>query len=166
MSKGPLHKLNINNRDRAVLTLYCHGLNHIEAAEYLRLPPNSVRNRSGRIREYLGLTNNSALVHWALENHVVKPVPLWAPLDLTPLERGTIELLSEGLIFKEIAARQGVNSLKSIASRVVRAMNRNRAFSREHLIAMVYSEACYPQGDLRVLKAKGSVWEEWYGNHM
>lgn len=148
-----------------MIQLYALGLDHTEAADYLGRTNNSVRARNARVRAMTGSPDTPSLVHWALVNHVIKPIPLWRPLRLLQHEVEMVELLSVGYTRGQAARRLAVTP-KAIDSRLFRAMRKTRAYSRAHLVAMYYSESCYLYNDLLALEIRGSVWEEWYGNRM
>jgi DNA-binding CsgD family transcriptional regulator len=142
-------------QDRQMLLLYALGVEGPEVARLLGVTWNAMRNRGVRIRAYTGTVGLTDTVYWALENNLIPPVPLWGPLNLSTLDRAMMGLLAKGLTLQQIGRNLGY-SVQAIQNRLTAAMDRNRALSRYHLVAMFYSEDCYDPRDLKVLAVLGS----------
>lgn len=126
--------------------------------------PQALRNRSYRMRQRTEAINEPHLIHRCLEQGVIEPVPLWAPLDLQPIEIDMVELIRQG--YERVGAAKKLNiTAKGFDNRLYRTVRRVGAFSRTHLVAMYYSEECYDRQDLQAIEERGSVWDEWYGRY-
>lgn len=155
MSTQPRELVGLKPMDRKMLSLYALGVDEADIAFLLGTTRNALRNRGVRIRRYTGTFGITDTVYWALDQDLIPPVPLWKPLDLSTSDRVTLGLISKGLTLAQVGRSLGYTA-KGIQERLLRAMDRNGALSRHHMIAMLYSEDCYDPGELERMAGEGS----------
>jgi DNA-binding CsgD family transcriptional regulator len=152
-----MQSLNLSaHRDaEVILNLFALGFNGAEISDYLGIPVMTLRARLLRLRDKFKARNLSNLIWRALNDEVIEPIPLWAPLNLTPVELEIIEPVAQGLTQHEIGRDFFVTGA-AILKRINVAKNRNGAFTTHHLVAMWYSQDCYRPEELENLSVWGS----------
>jgi DNA-binding NarL/FixJ family response regulator len=119
----------LDDEQRRLLQLLCHGLSVAEAARRVHLSRRTAERRLANARGVLGAATNAEAVLRAQGHELSRPSD-----GLTEREREVLELVGAGLRDEEIADRLGIAS-STVATLLKSAMERLDAHTRVEAVA-------------------------------